>query len=48
VRSQLGPGDRFEGLAEFVGDEVGGCDGVLAGLDLDGTVTAGSADELPG
>ena len=36
-----------EGLAEVVGEGVGGGDGVLAGLDLDGAVAAGGPDELP-
>ena len=39
--------DVVEGLAEVVGQGVGGGDGVLAGLDLDGAVTAGGGDELP-
>ena len=46
VRSQLGPGDRFEGLVEFVRDGVGGGDGVLAGRICDVAVAAGGADEL--
>lgn len=32
--------DRFEGLAEVVGDGVGGGSSVRAGLDLDGAVAA--------
>src|SRR3954469_7666809 len=38
--------DGVEGCAEVVGKGVGGCDGVGAGLDLDGAVAAGGADEL--
>ena len=37
----------FEGLAEVVGEGVGGGDDVLAGLDLDGAVAAGGFDEFP-
>lgn len=40
------PVDPIEGLAEVVGQGVGGGDGVGAGLDLD-AVAAGGADELP-
>jgi hypothetical protein len=39
-------GDGVEGLAEIVGEGVGGGDGARAGLDLDGAVAAGGADEL--
>ena len=46
VRKSAGAFDRFEGLAEVVGDSVGGGDGVRAGLDLDGAVAAGGTDEL--
>src|SRR6185437_15180072 len=38
--------NAIEGAAEVVGQGVGGGDGVVAGLDLDGLVAAGSADEL--
>lgn len=38
--------DRVDGLAEVVGDGVGGGDCVRACLDLDGPVTAGCLDEL--
>jgi hypothetical protein len=39
--------DGVEGLAEIVGERVGGGDGLPTGLDLDGAVAAGGADELP-
>jgi len=39
--------DAVEGLAEVVGDGVGGGDDVGAGLDLDRAVAAGGADGLP-
>jgi hypothetical protein len=39
--------DAVEGFAEVTGQGVGGGDGVGAGLDLDGSVAAGSADEFP-
>jgi hypothetical protein len=35
-----------EGLAEVLGEWVGGGDGSGSGLDLDGAVAAGGADEL--
>jgi hypothetical protein len=38
-------GDRGDGGAEVVGEWVGGGDGVVAGLDFDGAVAAGGADE---
>jgi hypothetical protein len=38
--------NAIEGAAEVVGQGVGGGDDVAAGLDLDGLVAAGSADEL--
>jgi hypothetical protein len=39
--------DGVEGLAEIVGERIGGGDGLPTGLDLDGAVAAGGADELP-
>ena len=39
--------DGVEGLTEIVGERVGGGDGLPTGLDLDGAVAAGGADELP-
>ena len=39
--------EAVEDVAEVIGQGVGGGDGVVAGLDLDGLVTAGGADELP-
>ncbi len=45
MRRSGSAGDGVEGLAEVVGE--GGCDGVLAGLDLDDAVAAGGADEFP-
>src|ERR1700733_8977492 len=47
VRKSAGVVDGVEGLAEVVGDGVGGGDGLLAGLDLDLAVAAGGLDELP-
>jgi hypothetical protein len=38
--------DLVEGCAEVGGQGVGGGDGVLPGLDLDGAIAAGSLDEL--
>ena len=38
--------DRVEGLAEVVGDWVGGGDSVGAGLDMDGAVAAVCLDEF--
>jgi hypothetical protein len=38
---------HFEGLAEVVGQRVGGGDDVRAGLDLDRAVAACGADEFP-
>jgi hypothetical protein len=40
--------DAVEGAAEVAGQGVGGGDGVVAGLDFDGAVAAGGADELAG
>ena len=37
--------DAVEGFAEVGGQGVGGGDGVVAGLDFDGAVAAGGADE---
>jgi hypothetical protein len=39
--------DVVENLAQVVGQGVDGGDGAQAGLDLDGAVPAGGADELP-
>lgn len=39
--------DLVEGFAEVVGQRVGGSNGVRTGLDLNGAVAAGGADELP-
>ena len=36
----------MEGLAQVVGEGVGGGDGVRPGLDLDGAVAAGGLDEF--
>jgi hypothetical protein len=47
VRKSAAGVDRFEGLVEFVGDGVGGGDGVQAGLDLNGAVAAGCLHEFP-
>jgi hypothetical protein len=44
VRTRLAV-DAVEGLAEVVGERVGGGDDVRTGLDLDGAVAAGSVDE---
>jgi len=41
-----GLADRMEGLAQVVGEGVGGGDGVRPGLDLDGAVAAGGLDEF--
>jgi hypothetical protein len=38
--------DAVEGFMEVVGQGVGGGDDVVTGLDLDGAVAAGGADEL--
>jgi hypothetical protein len=38
--------DAVTGVAEVIGQEVDGDNGVVDGLDLDGLVTAGGADEL--
>jgi hypothetical protein len=47
VHTSAGPVDGVEGLAEVVGEGVGGGDGVLAGLDLNGAVAAGGLYEFP-
>jgi hypothetical protein len=47
VRKSIGVVDGAEGLAEVVGDWIGGGQDVLAGLDLDLAVAAGGLDELP-
>jgi hypothetical protein len=46
VRTAVGVVDLGEGFAEVVGQEVGGCDAVGAGLDFDDAVAAGGLDEL--
>jgi hypothetical protein len=47
VRTLAAVGDGFEGLAEVVGEGVGGGDGMPSGLDPDGAVVAGCLDEFP-
>jgi hypothetical protein len=47
VRKSLVAVDGVEGLAEVVGEGVGGGDGLPSGLDLDGAVAAGGLDEFP-
>jgi hypothetical protein len=47
VRTWAGVADLGQGLLEVVGEGVGGGDGVRAGLDGDGAVAAGGADEFP-
>jgi hypothetical protein len=39
--------DVVEGVAQVGGYWAGGGDGVGSGLDFDGAVAAGGADELP-
>jgi hypothetical protein len=46
VRKSAGAVDGIEGLAEVVGQGVGGGDGLPSGLDLDGPVAAGGLDEF--
>jgi hypothetical protein len=46
VRKSAAAVDCFDGVAEFVGERVGGDDDVLSGLDLDRSVPAGGLDEL--
>jgi phosphatidylinositol dimannoside acyltransferase len=46
VRTPAAAGDAFEGMAEIVGEGVGG-DGLPSGLDLDGAVAASCLDEFP-
>jgi hypothetical protein len=41
------PVDVVEGVAQVGGQWIGGGDGVGSGLDFDGAVAAGGADELP-
>jgi hypothetical protein len=48
VRKSVGAVDGVEGLAQVVGNGVGGGDRLLAGLDLDLAVAAGGLDEFPG
>lgn len=48
VRTPAGVVDRFEGLAQVVGERVRGGDDVVAGLGLDGAVAAGGLDEFAG
>ena len=47
MRTSAAADDGFEGLAEVVGEGVGGGDGLPSGLDLDGAVAAGGLDEFP-
>jgi hypothetical protein len=47
VRISAGAVDGIEGLAEVVGEGVGGSDGVLPGLDLNGAVSPGGLYEFP-
>jgi hypothetical protein len=47
VRTSAPVGDGLEGLAEVVGDGIGGGDGLPSGLDLDREVAAGGLDEFP-
>jgi hypothetical protein len=47
VRKSGGASDRFEGLTKVGREGAGGGNGVRVGLDLDGPVAAGGADELP-
>jgi hypothetical protein len=46
VRTSAAAGDGVEGLAEVVGERVGGGDGLPSGLDLYGAVGAGGLDEF--
>jgi Bacterial regulatory proteins, tetR family len=48
VRKSVVAVDGVEGLAQVVGERVGGGDGLPSGLDLDGAVAAGCLDEFPG
>jgi hypothetical protein len=47
VRTSAAAGNGFEGLAQVVGEGVGGGDGLPSGPDLDGAVSAGCLDEFP-
>ena len=47
VHTCAGLVDGVEGLAEVVGEGVGGGDDVLAGLDLNGAAAAGGLNEFP-
>ena len=47
VRTSAGAVDVVEGLAEVVGEGVGGGDEVLVGLDLRGAVAACGLDGFP-
>ena len=47
VRTRAGVADLGQCCPEVVGERVGAGDGVGAGLDGDGAVAAGGADELP-
>ena len=47
MRTSVAAADGVEGLAEVVGERVGGGDGLLSGLDLNGAVAAGGLDEFP-
>jgi hypothetical protein len=46
VRKSVVAVDGVEGLAEVVGEGVGGGDGLPSGLGLDGAVSAGCLDEF--
>jgi hypothetical protein len=46
VRITPGTVDLGQGYAEAVGERVGGGDGVVADLDLDGSVAAGDLHEF--
>jgi hypothetical protein len=47
AHASAGAADGVEGLAEIVGERIGGGDDVLAGLNLNGAVTACGLHEFP-
>jgi hypothetical protein len=47
VRTLAAAGDGVEGLAEVVGERVGGGEGLPSGLDLDGAVAARGLHVFP-